>query len=181
MNEAQIIADCRNGSRSAQKILFESYSKRMLLLCRRYVKDDHFAQEILLNGFLNFFTTIDRFKYEDNKSVDRWLTRIIVNECLLFLRKNKRMIFLGEESLFDNTLTEDVFERMNVAIILQLINNLPDGYRVVFNLYVIEGYNHREIAELLDITEGGSKSQLSRAKKYLQTLLQKEGIVYEQK
>ncbi len=172
MNEAGSIADCKKGNNKAQKALFEIYSKGMLLLCKRYVKDNHYAEDILLSGFYKFFSTIDQFIYSDTKSVGAWLKGIMVNECLIFLRKNKHMTFVEEEFALNTTIIDaDVLERMNSNVIFQLINALPDGYRIVFNLYIVEGYNHREIAEMLKISEGTSKSQLSRSKALLQSLL----------
>jgi RNA polymerase sigma factor (sigma-70 family) len=177
MDETGIIADCKKGSSKAQKLLFENYSKGMLLLCRRYVKDNQDAEEILLTGFFKFFSTIERFEYTGGNSIGGWLKRIMVNECFMFLRKNKNIIFVEDEFAENVTLDAGIFEKMNANAILQLINTLPDGYRIVFNLYVVEGYNHKEIAEMLQISEGGSKSQLSRARSFLQKLIEKEQIV----
>lgn len=179
MNEIGIIADCKKGNSKAQKSLFENYSKGMLLLCKRYVKDNQDAEEILLTGFLKFFSTIGRFEYTGGNCIGGCLKRIMVNECFMFLRKNRHIIFVEEEFAEKTTLDADIFEKMNANAILQLINTLPDGYRIVFNLYVIEGYSHKEIAEILQISEGGSKSQLSRAKAFLQKLIEKKQIVYE--
>lgn len=177
MSEASIIANCKKGDRIAQKTLFDAYAKGMLLLCRRYVRDKEDAEEVLLNGFQKFFATIERFEYSGDNSIGGWLKKIMVNECFMFLRKNRNITFVEEEFAENITLDEEVFEKMNAGIILQLINALPDGYRMVFNLYVIEGYNHREIATLLNISEGGSKSQLNRAKAFLQKRLVNKQIV----
>ncbi len=179
MDEAGIIAACMKGDRKAQKTLFENYSKGMLLLCRRYVKDHRDAEDALLSGFHKFFSAIDRFKYKDEKSIGAWLKKIMINECLLLLRKRKHISFVGEEFAGEVGLNEDIICRINAAAILQLINSVPDGYRIVFNMYVIEGYNHREIAEILEVSEGTSKSQLSKAKIFLQKMLLKEQLVYE--
>ena len=179
MDEAGIIAGCKNNNRRSQKALFEIYSKGMLLLCRRYVKDAHDAEEVLLTGFSKFFATIERFEYAGDKSVGGWLKKIMVNECFMHLRRSKGIVVVSEELAAEATIDDAVLEKMSANAILRLIDALPDGYRVVFNLYVIEGYNHREIAELLGITEGGSKSQLSRAKIFLQNMLQQKDIVYE--
>ena len=178
MDEAGIIAGCKNNDRKAQKALFEAYSKGMLLLCRRYVRDAHDAEEVLLTGFSKFFASIERFEYAGAKSIGGWLKKIMVNECLMHLRRNNSIEVVSEELAAETTIADDVLEKMSADAILQLIDRLPDGYRMVFNLYVIEGYNHREIAELLCITEGGSKSQLSRAKIFLQNMLQQKDIVY---
>ncbi|MFI5188626.1 MAG: RNA polymerase sigma factor [Chitinophagales bacterium] len=117
------------------------------------------------------------FEYTDSRSIGAWLKRIMLNECFMFLRKNKDVTFVGEEVATEIVMDEEILAGMNANAVLQLINTLPDGYRVVFNLYFIEGYNHREIAELLKISEGTSKSQLSRAKVFLQKLLHEKQIV----
>ena len=179
MDEKSIIAGCISGNRIAQKALFDNYSKGMLYLCRRYVKDNHNAEEILLNGFYKFYAAIDRFEYKGDKSVGGWLKKIMINECLLFLREKKKIAFVQEEHAIETAIDEQALEKMNTEVLLRLINSLPDGYRVVFNMYVIEGYNHREIGEILQIAEGTSKSQLSKAKVMLQQLIQKEEIAYE--
>jgi len=179
MNEASIIAGCITGDRKAQKILFEHYSKGMLMLCRRYVKDEHNAEDMVVKGFYKFFATISRFEYTGPSSTGGWLKKIMINECLLFLRDKKNIAFANETSAAETVIEDNVIEKMSAAEIIQIINTLPDGYRLVFNMYVIEGYNHREIAELLQITEGTSKSQLSKARMLLQRSLQKGEILYE--
>jgi len=177
MNE--IIAACKSGNRIAQKKLFETYSKGMLMLCCRYVKDHHVAEEMLLNGFCKFFKTIDRFLYSGNNSISAWLKKIMVNECLMHLRDQKKILFLQEEYAADVMINEEVLEKINASELLNLINNLPDGYRTVFNLHVIEGFSHKEIGQMLQISEGTSKSQLNKAKTFLQKSLMQKGIVYE--
>jgi RNA polymerase sigma factor (sigma-70 family) len=126
---------------------------------------------------LKFFSTIERFEYTGGNCIGGCLKRIMINECFMFLRKNRHMIFVDEELAENIILDADIFEKMNANTILQLINTLPDGYRIVFNLHVVEGYNHKEIAEILQISEGGSKSQLSRAKAFLQKVIEKKQIV----
>jgi RNA polymerase sigma-70 factor (ECF subfamily) len=177
MNE--IIAACQSGDRTAQKKLFEVYSKGMLMVCSRYVKDCHVAEELLLNGFYKFFKTIDRFQYVDNNSIGAWLKKIMVNECLMHLRERKKVKFVPEEYGGEVGISEAVLEKLNANEILALINELPDGYRTVFNLYVIEGFSHKEIATMLGVSEGTSKSQLSKAKVFLQKILTSKEMVYE--
>jgi len=180
MNDTQLIEGCKRGNRQAQKTLFDAYSKGMLLLCRRYVRDHNDAEEVLLTGFHKFFLSIDRFEYSGTGSVGGWVKKILINECLLFLRKSREITFSPEEYTEAVVSEDDIVAKMNAADILKLISKLPDGYRLVFNLYVIEGYNHREIAEMLEITEGTSKSQLSKARALLQKQLKKNELVYEQ-
>lgn len=158
--------------------LFDTYSQSMLALCLRYVKNEHDAEELVLNGFYKVFTTIKRFVYVDERSTRAWIKRIMVNECLMFLRKNK-IAFAAEDQAADVKLDEQVFEKMNTDALLKLIDCLPDGYRIVFNMFVIEGYDHKEIAAILNITEGTSRSQLFRAKAALQKLLQENKTMYD--
>lgn len=179
MEEHELIEGCKKGSHKAQRVLFALYAKRMLLLCRRYVRDHHDAEEALLNGFQKFFQSVDRFKYANGASLVAWLKRIMINECLHFLRRNSALSFVNEMAAEMIETEDSVIERMSAEEILHLVNKMPDGYRLVFNLYVVEGYNHREIAELLQITEGTSKSQFSKARTFLRGLLVKNEIVYE--
>lgn len=174
-----IIAACKTGDKSAQKQLFATYAKGMLLLCRRYVKDAHSAEELMMNGFYKFFSTIERFRYTGKDSVGAWMKRIMVNECLMFLRESKSIRLMSEEQAAEHVLDETVFTSMSAQEIVQLINQLPDGYRTVFNLFVIEGYSHKEIAALLRVSEGTSKSQLNKAKQTLQKVLEQKRLGYE--
>lgn len=179
MNEAGIIAACKKGDRSAQKTLFDAYSRGMLLLCTRYVQDRHNAEELMLNGFYKFFSTIGRFEYARTNSIGGWLSKIMVNECLMFLRKTDRITFVAETAAAEIVVDTAIWEQMDIAQLMELIHALPDGYRAVFNLYVIEGFSHKEIAELLQISEGTSKSQLSKARALLQKSLLQKGWTYE--
>jgi len=180
MDEYQLILKCKKGDRNAQKALFEAFSKGMLLLCRRYVRDFHEAEDVLMRGFQKFFSTIGRFENTGEKSIGAWLKQIMINECLLLLRSKGNIVYENEDVAADIYMDDDVLQKISAYEILQAINRLPDGYRVVFNMYVLEGYNNREIANLLDITEGTSKSQLSKSKVYLQKLLLNKLIWYEQ-
>jgi RNA polymerase sigma-70 factor (ECF subfamily) len=161
-----LIHGCRKNKSNSQRELFDRYSSRMLGICRRYVSNLGDAEDILTGGFMKIFDKIDQ--YRGVGSFEGWMIRIMVNESLSFIRKNKNMsvevsIEKAEYELdYSNTL-----EKLHVEQLLKLIDEMPVGYRTVFNLYVLEGYSHREIAEMLDIAEGASKSQLSRAKAFL--------------
>ena len=150
----------------------------MLMVCLRYVKHLPDAEELMLNGFYNFFRTIDRFVYSHEGSVGAWLKRIVVNECLMFLRKGDNLKLTEAEHAADVSADDTAIARMNANEILQLIVALPAGYRTVFNLFVVEGYSHKEIAELLSITEGTSKSQLNKARMQLQEVMKQNGYHY---
>nr|WP_320117541.1 sigma-70 family RNA polymerase sigma factor [uncultured Marinifilum sp.] len=161
--------------------IYEQYSERLFLLIIRYVKSQFDAEEVLQRGFIKVYKALDKFKFENEKASISWLTKIMVNESLLFLREQKRLN-LSEDSDFQNLSIFQIPEAEdNLALesCLLLIRNLPDGYRTVFNLYVIEGYSHKEIAEKLKISESASRSQLSRARNILKQQLKPSSYATE--
>jgi RNA polymerase sigma factor (sigma-70 family) len=176
MNITALIKEAKKASPAAQKCLFELLSAKMNLVCRRYVKNREDAEEIMLDGFYKFFKSLAAFDYQGEKAMEAWLKKIMVNECLMFLRKKKAFIIVTESAAEDTTLEEEALDNMSAAEIFNLIVQLPVGYRTVFNLYEIEGMNHKEIAALMGISEGTSKSQLSKAKSLLQKMLLQKGI-----
>lgn len=171
MTEQKAIDGCKRQDRISQKYLFDKYSDGMLMICLRYVKHLPDAEEIMLNGFYNFFKTIDRFVFSQQGSIGAWLKKITVNECLMFLRKRGGLKIVDEKYAESVTSSDEPAAQMNANELFQLIAALPTGYRTIFNLFVIEGYSHKEIAEMLGITEGTSKSQLSKARGMLQKKL----------
>ena len=175
--EYQIIEECKQGSRSAFKYIFDTYSKKMLAIASRYTVDLGLAEDILQESFIKVFQTIN--KYESKGSFEGWLRRIVVNTALNHYTKKKTR---GSEYSTDELeVVEDVSmnidAQMNGKELLEIIQQLPDGYRMVFNLNVIEGYTHKEIADKLGITEGTSKSQLAKAKRVLRKILEKYKLV----
>ncbi len=170
MTIQKAIEGCKKQDRISQKYVFDTYSDGMLMVCLRYVKHLPDAEEIMLSGFYSFFKVIDRFVYSHEGSIAGWLKKIMVNECLMFLRKKGALKIVNEEYAAGKGIEDGQIERMGANEILRLIMTLPPGYRTVFNLFVVEGYSHKEIAGLLGIMEGTSKSQLNKAR----TLLQKE-------
>jgi RNA polymerase sigma-70 factor (ECF subfamily) len=162
----ELIKGCRKNNSTAQREMFDRYSPRMLGICRRYVGNHGDAEDLMINGFMKIFDRIGQYTGEG--SFEGWMTRIMINESLTFIRRNKNMSV--EVSLEKAEQTPDYsagLENWETSELLKLVDDMPVGYRTVFNLYVLEGYSHREIAELLNISEGASKSQLSRAKAYL--------------
>lgn len=153
------------GDREAQEQIFSQFSNKMLGVCRQYVKDMHHAEDLMLQGFLKVFKNLHQFKNEGN--FEGWIRKIMVNTCITYLRKKNQLEFTDEEFHFNNMVTHNS-ENTSVEDIQRLIDNLPDGYKMVFNLYAIEGYKHSEIAEKLAISESTSKSQLFKARKWLQ-------------
>jgi RNA polymerase sigma factor (sigma-70 family) len=169
-SEAELVQGCQAGNRQLQRRTYEQYSARMLAICRRYVKNEMDAEEVMINGFLKVFEKIGQFKSEG--SFEGWIRRIMVNESLNHLRKQRLMYAEVEIENVSNDLDYSVFEsEMDAEELLRLIDEMPVGYRTIFNLYAIEGFSHKEIAETLGITESTSKSQLSRARVHLQKLL----------
>lgn len=152
-----------------------------MILCLRYVVNQEDAKEVLMDGFLNFFKHIKTFTYQGEGSVRAWLKKIVVNQCLMHLRKRQPFFIQAKELEHYDTAgaDDDVLARLGAKEIIMLVHGLPDGYRAVFNLYVFEGKNHREIGELLAISENTSKSQLHRARTMLrEKLLQEAKINY---
>jgi len=163
--EKSLIKKAIANNREAQQRLFEKHSPKMLGVCRQYVRDLHHAEDLMLSGFLKVFTNLQKFKHEG--SFEGWIRRIMVNTCISYLRKKNIVDLSDEDYVFNDAATESL-ENTSVEDIQKLIDDLPDGYKMVFNLFAIEGYKHTEIAEKLQITESTSKSQLFKARKLLQ-------------
>lgn len=172
-----LLERCRVHDRKAQQELYNLYASKMLGVCVRYVKRKDEAEEVLMNGFIKVFNKIDRFSGEG--SFEGWIRRIMVNESLNHIRHRK--------NLFEETGEEDITEphhapmesKETTQALLRIIDELPIGYRTVFNLYAIEGYGHKEIAKMLDIDENTSRSQLSRARKQLQERVTEAQYLYK--
>lgn len=168
-NEKTLIQKALEGSREAQQKIYETHSPKMLSICRMYIKDIHHAEEAMLNGFLKVFQNLKSFKAEG--SFEGWIRRIMVRESISFLRQYRKPDF--QEDIPNSTaeISPEINSVMNVAEIQKVIDELPEGYRMVFVLYAVEGYKHSEISKTLGITEGTSKSQLFKARKMLQEKL----------
>ncbi len=168
--ETEWIEGCKRHDARAQESLYAHYSGRMYALCCRYVPSKMEAEDILVVAFTKVFEKIDQFKADG--SFEGWLRRIIVNESLTYLRRNKSMYLETEiESVDKNPDFRHLENHLEADDLLKLVGELPTGYRMVFNLYAIDGYSHKEIAEQLEISENTSKSQLSRARALLQKKL----------
>ncbi len=168
--EERLLEACRKGDRKAQRELYEKYAGLMFSVCRRYISEEEAAEDVLVCGFMKVFSKIDQFKSEG--SFEGWIRRIMVNESLTYIRKNKSLYMQVE---IENAEREPDYnqlqDHLEVEDLMKMIDRLPTGYKTVFNLYAIEGFSHKEIAEQLDISENTSKSQLSRARAHLQKLL----------
>lgn len=167
----QIIKGCINKQHDCQKKLYDVLAGKMMFVCFRYCKNRDDAEDILQEGFIKVFKHIDTFKFEG--SFEGWVRRIIVNTAIDFITQQKQKhLFDDIENVSNHPESDsDAVSQMNEKDLLKLLCLLPDGYRTVFNLFAIEGYSHKEIAVMLKISEGTSKSQLSKAKAQLKNLL----------
>ena len=174
-NNIELIKKASKNDREAQHMLYESHAPKMLSICRYYVKDLQKAEDVMLNGFFKAFTNLKNFKNEG--SFEGWLRRIMVREAISFLRQEKKIEFSMEDVEFNHLQTNNIETSIELNDIQQCIDALPEGYKMVFVMYVIEGYKHHEIASLLNINEGTSKSQLFKAKQLLQEKINKSNII----
>lgn len=179
-NEDELIRGCVRRERNAQKRLYDMFSSKMYALCCRYVKDSMEAEDVLVTAFTKIFDRIDQFKGEG--SFEGWIRRVIVNESLTYLRRNRSMYIETELEAADREPDyQHISDHLEAEDLLNMIQELPAGYRIVFNLYAIDGYSHKEIADQLNISENTSKSQLSRARVFLQKILADREATTKQK
>ena len=174
MNEREISRGCKQGNAIAQRTLFDKYSPELMAVIFRYVGDDDDAQDVLQDTFISAYSNIERFKWEGEGSLRAWLNRIAVNKSLNFLRMAKRLSAsqmpveaIGDPPDDNDEDTTTAVNGLDAATILEMVSQLPDGYRTVFNLYCLDGYSHQQIAKQLGISEKTSSSQLARAKALL--------------
>ncbi len=173
MNTDELLQQLRAQDRAAQKWLYERYSPLMFSVCKRYLRAREDAEEALVSGFFKVFSQIETYTGAGN--FEGWMRRIMVNECLMMIRKNQALVFPGDEAeIPDQADSFNIEAEISAREILALLDQLPPGYRTVFNLYVIEGFKHIEIAETLGISINTSKSQLILAKEKLRGLLMKQ-------
>ncbi|MDE3125407.1 MAG: sigma-70 family RNA polymerase sigma factor [Bacteroidota bacterium] len=170
-NDKQLINDCILGKSEAQKKLYLKYSPKMMVVCLRYSSNKQDAEDLLQEGFLKIFKGLNQYKWEG--SFEGWMRKIFVNTALAkFRNKNKLMPIVHIDNI-----EKHIDEHLNIEgnidgkLLLKLVQLLPDAYKIVFNLYVFEGYKHKEIAAMLNITEGTSKSNLHDARQILQNLI----------
>lgn len=171
MLDSAIIQLCIEGDRKAQEAMYNHYASRMKGVCMRYAKSKQTAEDIFQDGFVKVFMNLH--KYNGQGSFDGWVRRIIVNTAIDSYKKNIR---LNDTSSYDDLgdqeqISIDSFEYLKEADLLNILKTLPDILRLIFNLYAIEGYSHKEIADMLHITESASKSQLYRSRKLIQQTL----------
>lgn len=167
MDDATLIKECLSGNVRAQKALFDKFAPKMMGVCLRYCKTKEQAEDVLQEGFIKVFFKLEDFKLQG--SFEGWIRRIMVNTSLDILRKDMKISHEVqlEEALSRTDLNDTILSAMSAAELVSLIQSMPDGYRIVFNMFAIEGYSHQEIAENLGVTESTSKSQYLRARAYL--------------
>ncbi len=177
--EAEIIAGCKKGKRKYQDKLYNQYSGAMLGVAMRYCSNKTEAEDALQEAFLKIFKNIPKFEGQREGSLTAWIKTIVVNTSLSLNRKNKKHNYtedvddyrIADENAVVFFMSDDQDQKVRQQQILSAVQSLPTGYRTVFNLYIMEGYTHGEISEILDISENTSKSQLSKARKHLKNVL----------
>ena len=173
-----LLEGCRAGDRKMQELLYRQSASKMLAVCMRYARDRMEAEDTLQLGYIKVFQKVK--EYRGDGSFEGWIRRIMVNTAIESYRKNlKTLQIVSIEDSYEQPSAGFDFSRMAMQDLLGLIQQLADGYRIVFNMYIIEGYSHKEIAATLGISEGASKSQLSRARAVLrEEIIKMEGINY---
>lgn len=173
MTEGELIEACINNDKRAQKKLFDQFSPRLMGVCLRYAQDRDEAQDMLQDGFIKIFQKMGT--YSGKGSFGGWLHRAMVNTCLDHIRKNSKYKYKVEIEKVEAEMyqSESALSAIRTKELLQLVKELPEGYRIVFNMFAIEGFGHKEIAKELNITENTSKSQYRKARLHLQKAISK--------
>jgi RNA polymerase sigma factor (sigma-70 family) len=164
-----LIKACIKGDEKAHKTLYDTYSPVMYAICLRYMKNENDAKDALQEGFIRAFKKLSSFKFKG--SFEGWLKRLFVNISIELLRKRKHFSVIDDHAQDKNLSVSQPTGHLDASKLLDVVNRLPDGYRTVFNMYVVDGYSHREIAEELGVSESTSKTQLFKARKQLQAWL----------
>lgn len=178
MDEKELTRRCQKAESKAQEILYELFADRMFRVSFRYIKSQVDAEDVIMIAFMKVFGQIRNFTWQGEGSLEGWIRKIIVNESLMWLRR--RHNFLMSESIDLSQPEPDILQlsELEAEDILAMVAQLPTGYRTVFNLFTIDGYSHKEIGAMLEISESTSRSQLFKAKALLQKMLTQEGFQY---
>lgn len=174
MTDAELIEGCSKGSRNHQRALYERYSALMMGVCMRYAANEEEAEDILQDGFVTVFGKINTFA--GRGELGAWMRKVFLNTALMAYRKNKARLLQTDVDTLSYSLDsgEDLFSKVAAQDLMYMIQQLPSGARVIFNLYAVEGHEHHEIAEQLGISVGTSKSQYSRARQLLREMIELE-------
>jgi RNA polymerase sigma factor (sigma-70 family) len=181
INEKELVKRCLKNDSGAQELLYRRYASKMLGVCLRYAKNKMEAEDILQEGYIKVFNSLTSFQFKG--SLEGWVRRIMVNTAINFYRSSLKYVqSLDDDDMSDKNMPSIAMnDLLSTKELLRIIQELPEGYRVVFNLFAIEGYSHKEIAEILGISENTSKSQLSRARVVLQNKLKVlNSVMYEE-
>ncbi|MCR9066197.1 MAG: sigma-70 family RNA polymerase sigma factor [Cytophagales bacterium] len=159
----------QQGDQNACRKVFESFGDQFIRVAKRYLSNDGAAEDMVTNAFVKIFRNVSKSSFENERSFVAWMKRILINECLMELRKRNSFQMVPDDVLETVAIEPDIIQDMQAEEIMNQVKSLPPGYRTVFNMYVVEGFSHAEIAKELGISEGTSKSQLSHAKKLLRS------------
>ncbi len=164
LQEEELIDGCIAGKRSAQNQLFDKYSPKMLGVCYRYAQTKHDAEDIMQDGFVKVFKNLKKFRRE--AALETWIKRIMINTALNFLKATEKLRMEADITVAENSVdfSTNQWNSIDTEVLMQCVHSLPAGYRIVLNMFAIEGYSHKEIAKQLNITESTSRSQFARAK-----------------
>jgi len=172
-----LIKSCIQNDRKSQKQFYMLTSDRLMNVSRRYTTDINDAKDVLQNAYINIFKNLSKFDLKKGE-LDGWMTRIVINEALQLYRKNRQNALKEQlnQELFVTKTAPDILSRLNAEDMLKILRKLPDGYRIIFNMSVVEGFSHKEISSQLGISESTSRSQLTRAKKMLRVIFEQMKI-----
>lgn len=176
MNDKEIILAVKQNRRLGQKVLFEYYYPKMYSVALRYLGNLDDTEDALSESFIRVFRFLKQFTYEGEGSLEKWMVTITVREALRILKKRTKFVFINEETHAPLTYSNDIEDNISVGYLLHEIEKLPPGYKSVLFMYCVEGYSHKEIADMLDISVSTSKSQLHKARHFLQTRIKKEQL-----
>jgi RNA polymerase sigma-70 factor, ECF subfamily len=176
LEEKDLISKCIHRNARAHKLLFEKYHRKMYYVALRYLSNKEDAEDALTEAFIRILNKIGSFRYQGEGSLTKWIKTIVINESLRALTKKKRLVYQEDLKEVNIETDDDIEGNIDMEYLLSLVQSMPDGYKIVFNLYVVENYTHNEISELLGITVSTSKSQLYKARNYLMLQLKKQKI-----
>lgn len=172
MKEHDIISGCKSGNRLAQKYFVETYSSHIYTICRRYIKREDIAKDCLQDTLIHVLKKID--KYKDQGKFKSWLSAVTVNKCIEQIRKEKRNLYSDLDLVPESSVNESVSFKLEHDDIMKFIDTIPEQYKIVINMFLVEGYSHKEIAEKLDVKVSSSRAILSRAKKMIHKAFKEE-------
>jgi len=175
LKEQDIISGCKTGNRLAQKYFVETYSSYIFTICRRYIKREDVAKDCLQDTLIHVLKKID--KYSEQGRFKSWLSAVTVNKCIEQIRKEKKNLYSDVDLIPEHGMNETVSLKLEYDDIMKFIDTIPEKYRIVINMFLVEGYSHKEIGDKLGITESSSRALLSRAKKMINKAFKNESII----